>query len=226
MNRNYQKELEKVIQVLQGEHKSLLLHSCCAPCSSYVLSYLRSYFDITLFYYNPNITDEREYRKRVVEQQRLIMELNQNGKSEAADGSNTYAASIQFMEGTYQPEKFYEIAKGLEMCPEGGERCFRCYELRLREAAEVAREGGFDYFTTTLTISPLKNAEKLNEIGERISKEYGVAFLPSDFKKKNGYKRSIEFSKEYDLYRQDFCGCAYSKAERERQKHILEVENS
>lgn len=220
--RNYQQELEKEIKELDGKHKSLLLHSCCAPCSSYVLSYLRSYFDITLFYYNPNITDETEYRKRVIEQRRLIQELNQNGKSEAAEDSSSYAASIQFMEGIYLPKRFFDMAKGYEDCKEGGERCFRCYEMRLRQAAEIAAEGGFDYFTTTLTISPLKNAEKLNEIGERLAREYHVAFLPSDFKKKNGYKRSIELSKEYDLYRQDFCGCGYSKAERELQKQSMD----
>lgn len=214
---NYQKEMEKVIDKLSVDHKRLLLHSCCAPCSSYVLSYLRSYFDLTLFYYNPNITDETEYYKRVAEQKRLIEELNYNGKSEDQSGE-LVPGKIEFMEGKYLPQQFFDIAKGYENCKEGTERCFRCYELRLREAAKIAKEGNYDFFTTTLTISPLKNADKLNEIGERVGVEYGVAFLPSDFKKKNGYKRSIELSKEYDLYRQDFCGCIYSKVEREKQK--------
>ena len=151
-----------------------------------------------------------EYRLRVEEQKRLIAAMN-------ADGTpNVYP--IAFVEGKYDPETFYVLSKGLEDCPEGGERCFRCYELRLREAAQLAKEGGFAYFTTTLTISPLKNAQKLNEIGERLAREYGVDHLPSDFKKKGGYLRSIELSKEYDLYRQDYCGCAFSKAESLRRR--------
>lgn len=203
--RNYQKELEKRLQDPQIVGKRLLLHSCCAPCSSYCMEYLRDYFDLTVFYYNPNITLTAEYEKRVAEEKRLIEAYNRMpGKR-----------SIQMKEGTYDPERFYEMAKGLERCPEGGERCFRCYELRLRETARVAAEEGCGLFTTTLTISPLKNAAKLNEIGERLAKEYGVAFLNSDFKKRGGYQRSIELSKEYALYRQDYCGCVYSKAERD-----------
>lgn len=203
--RNYQKELEKRLQDPQIVGKRLLLHSCCAPCSSYCMEYLRDYFDLTVFYYNPNITLTAEYEKRVAEEKRLIEAYNRMpGKR-----------SIQMKEGTYDPERFYEMAKGLERCPEGGERCFRCYELRLRETARVAAEEGYELFTTTLTISPLKNAAKLNEIGERLAKEYGVAFLNSDFKKRGGYQRSIELSKEYALYRQDYCGCVYSKAERD-----------
>lgn len=210
---NYQLELDKIINKIEGENttKSLLLHSCCAPCSSYVLEYLRQYFDITVLYYNPNITEREEYEKRAAEQKRLIREMN-----EEADGD--CKNRILAEEGRYDPERFFAAAKGLELVPEGGERCFKCYEIRLREAARIAREQGFDYFTTTLTISPLKNADKLNEIGNRLAEEYGVAFLPSDFKKKNGYKRSVELSEKYGLYRQDYCGCVFSKAERERSK--------
>lgn len=216
--RNYQKELDKLLEALsaqkeRGEVQKLFLHSCCAPCSSYVLEYLRRYFRITVFYYNPNISMEEEYLRRVAEQKRLIEAYNEALDHNAAEG---YPIAVE--EGSYEPERFYEIAKGLEQCPEGGERCFACYEQRLRKTAERAREAGFPYFATTLTISPLKNAAKLNEIGERLAEEAGVKWLPSDFKKKNGYKRSIELSKEYGLYRQDYCGCVYSKAERERQK--------
>lgn len=207
---NYQLELEKVLKKLPDTHRRLFLHSCCAPCSSYCLEYLRQYFEVTVFYYNPNISMPEEYRHRVEEQKRLIGELN------AQEQYNR----ISFVEGAYEPERFFEIAKGLESCPEGGERCFACYELRLREAAQMAKAGGFDYFTTTLTISPLKNAQKLNEIGQCLAQEYGVACLPSDFKKKGGYQRSIELSREYGLYRQDYCGCAFSKAERERGREL------
>lgn len=199
--RNYQKELDKIISNLTGEPKHLFLHSCCAPCSSYVLEYLCKYFRITVFYYNPNISYETEYVKRVAEQKRLIAAYNQQQKG--------YPISI--VEGDYEPDCFYEMAKGMEKCPEGGERCFKCYELRLRETAKQARDVNADYFATTLTISPMKNAEKLNEIGEALAAEYGIAYLPSDFKKKDGYKRSIELSREYDLYRQNYCGCVYSK---------------
>ncbi|MEY8426681.1 epoxyqueuosine reductase QueH [Lachnospiraceae bacterium 46-15] len=199
MNRNYQKELDKIIEghAQRGEVPTLLLHSCCAPCSSYVLEYLSAFFRITVFYYNPNIYPAEEYGKRVEEQKNLIEKL-----------PSVYP--IEFEEGAYDKERFYEMAKGLEKVPEGGERCFRCYELRLRETARLAAERGFDYFTTTLTISPLKNAVKLNEIGGLLGEEYQTVWLPSDFKKKNGYKRSIELSKEYNLYRQDYCGCVFS----------------
>lgn len=210
--RNYQKELEKIISGMEksGElGKRLFLHSCCAPCSSYCLEYLRQYFRITVFYYNPNISMEPEYIKRVEEQKRLIAAYNQQD----------VGYKIDIVEGDYEPQKFYDIAKGLEDCKEGGERCFLCYELRLRRTAQLAKEGNFDYFTTTLTISPLKNAKKLNEIGEKLESELGTKWLVSDFKKKNGYKRSVELSAEYDLYRQDYCGCIYSKMERERQKN-------
>lgn len=211
MNRNYSKELEQILKNEQNRGKRLFLHSCCAPCSSYVLEYLRKFFAITVFYYNPNITEQEEYFKRVEEQKRLIREFNR----QLEDVNLTEAYPIEVIEGDYQRELFFDSVKGLENCKEGGERCFVCYELRLRETAKRAKELQADYFTTTLTISPLKNAAKLNEIGERLAQEYSVPFLPSDFKKKNGYQRSIELSKEYDLYRQDYCGCIYSKLERE-----------
>ena len=211
MKRNYQKEMETVIADHQkkGEVPTLLLHSCCAPCSSYCLEYLSSYFQITVLYYNPNIFPEAEFLHRIEEQRRLIESL-----------PSKYP--ITFLAGAYDSEKFYALAKGLEMVPEGGERCFRCFRLRLEEAARYAKEGGFDYFTTTLSISPLKNAEKLNEIGEEIAGREGLRYLNSDFKKKNGYKRSTELSREYGLYRQDYCGCIYSKMERERITRLRE----
>lgn len=199
--RNYQKELEQILLKEETKGKRLFLHSCCAPCSSYVLEYLRQYFRITVFYYNPNITEDAEYRKRVEEQKRLIAAYNQKAQGYA----------IEVLEGDYEPDLFFQIAKGLEACPEGGERCFACYELRLLETAKRAQAGNYDYFTTTLSISPLKNAAKLNEIGEKLAASCGVAWLPSDFKKRDGYKRSIELSKEYELYRQDYCGCVYSR---------------
>lgn len=199
-NRNFAKELDKILEQSETKGKHLFLHSCCAPCSSYVLEYLRSFFQITVFYFNPNITMEPEYRKRVEEQKRLIQAFNAQGQG----------YPIEVIEGDYVPERFFEMARGYEQCEEGGERCFRCYEMRLRETAIQAKKHGADYFTTTLTISPLKNAAKINEIGEQLGKEMEIAFLPSDFKKKNGYKRSVELSKEYDLYRQNYCGCVYS----------------
>jgi len=198
--RNTQQQMDDLIEGLKKEGRvpALFLHSCCAPCSSYVFEYLSEYFDITDFYYNPNIYPPEEYEKRVREIKRLIEE--QPHKHEVA-----------FVEGKYDPERFFEIAKGLEKCPEGGERCAKCFELRLRETAKEAKERGFDLVTTSLTISPLKNAALLNEIGERVCREEGVTWLPSDFKKRGGYQRSIELSKEYGLYRQDYCGCVFSK---------------
>lgn len=216
--RNYQKELTHLIDEEQkaGRVPRLFLHSCCAPCSSYVLEYLSQYFSITDFYYNPNITDREEYGRRISEIKRLIQ-------------SQPHLHQVTFVEGTYEPEKFFETVKGLEDCREGGERCFRCFRLRLEETARMASGGGttvcpadgssahtsqsasYDYFTTTLTISPLKNAAKLNEIGEELAEKYGIRWLPCDFKKLGGYQRSIELSREYQLYRQDYCGCVYSK---------------
>ncbi len=206
MNRNYAKELDKILENQENKGKKLFLHSCCAPCSSYVLEYLCSFFRITVFYYNPNITEQEEYIKRAVEQKKLIAEFNRQMESGERKGY-----PIAVVEGDYDRTLFFEKVKGLEHCREGGERCFLCYEMRLLETAHRAKEEGSDYFTTTLTISPLKNAVKLNEIGERIAEEFKIPFLPSDFKKKNGYKRSIELSKEYDLYRQDYCGCVFSR---------------
>ena len=199
---NYQKELERLLIGIEKSVNvpSLMLHSCCAPCSSYVLEYLCRYFRITVLYYNPNIMTVSEYKKRVEEQLRLIAVYNEEGRGHP----------IEVMEGDYEPNRFLETVKGLEGCAEGGERCFRCYEMRLRKTAEAALQGRFDYFTTTLTISPMKNAEKINEIGRYLEAEYQTAWLVSDFKKRDGYKRSIELSHKYNLYRQDFCGCAFS----------------
>ena len=184
---------------------TLLLHSCCAPCSSAVLEELSQFFRVTVFFYNPNISPETEYRKREEELKRLITEMD-------------FIHTVSFLSGNYDPERFYEASRGLENVPEGGERCERCFRLRLSEACQAAAQGGFDYVTTTLTISPLKNAELLNTIGEEEAEKAGVRFLPSDFKKRDGYRRSIELSREFGLYRQDYCGCAFSRAERERQK--------
>ena len=202
VNVNYQNELNKIIDKIIYEKKtpSLLLHSCCAPCSSYVLEHLCNYFYITVFYYNPNIYPYEEYIKRVKEQRKFILNFNTNDK-------------INFIEGSYDSEKFYFISEGLEKEKEGGLRCFKCYKLRLEETAKLAKEANYDYFTTTLTISPYKNAQKLNCIGKDLADKYKIKYLYSDFKKKNGYKRSIELSKEYNLYRQNYCGCIFSKNE-------------
>lgn len=198
--RNYQKELDKIITYLtqNGEVPSLLLHCCCAPCSSYTLEYLSQYFNITVYYYNPNIAPAEEYHKRVEELKRLISEMHP-------------VHPIHYEAAPYDPSVFYSAVRGLEKEPEGGARCFVCYRLRLEESAKLARAKGFDYYTTTLTISPLKNAAKLNEIGEELSGIYGVKHLPSDFKKRGGYQRSIVLSKEHNLYRQNYCGCVFSK---------------
>ncbi len=205
--RNYKKELDAFMASLKAEGKvpSLLLHSCCAPCSSHCIEYLSECFNITVFYYNPNIYPEEEYRMRAREQQRFIERFPVKNK-------------VSFIEGEYDTKAFYDMAKGLEDIKEGGERCFKCYELRLRETAELAKKLNFDLFTTTLSISPLKNAEKLNEIGGKLAEEYGVGYLFSDFKKGEGYKRSTEISREYGMYRQDYCGCVYSFAERNKVK--------
>ena len=203
--RNYQKELDRLIAGLNGRRPSLLLHACCAPCSSYVLEYLSRYFQITLFYYNPNIAPESEYQYRVSELRRLVTEMLPD-------------AGITVLEGPYDPERFARAVRGLEGAPEGGTRCRVCFRLRLEEAAKMARELGCDYFTTTLSISPMKDAAALNGIGEELAPIYQTPWLPSDFKKREGYKRSIQLSAEYQLYRQDYCGCIYSKLEREAQK--------
>lgn len=201
--RNFQKELDQILEKVsrEGQAPSLLLHSCCAPCSSYVLEYLSEYFRITVLYYNPNIYPESEYHTRAEEQKRFIATL-----------PTRYP--VDFIEGAYVPEDFYRCARGMEQLPEGGARCFACYRLRLEKAADTAKEKGCSFFASTLSISPLKNAEKLNEIGEQLAREYQVRWLPNDFKKKNGYKRSTELSREYGMYRQDYCGCVYSLRER------------
>ncbi|MCM1055406.1 MAG: epoxyqueuosine reductase QueH [Bacteroides sp.] len=201
---NYQRMLEEQIKS-SGGGKSLLLHACCAPCSSYVLEYLSEFFNITLLYFNPNISPESEYKKRIEEVKRLLKEM-------------PLSSEPVLLEGRYCPDDFFKLTKGMEELPEGGERCFRCYRQRLEEAAKTAKEKGFDYFSTTLSISPHKNAEKLNEIGEELEREYGVKYLYGDFKKKNGYKRSIELSRIYGLYRQNYCGCVYSRKEAEKRK--------
>ncbi|MDE7061114.1 MAG: epoxyqueuosine reductase QueH [Lachnospiraceae bacterium] len=197
---NYQRVLDETLKQIteNGKTPSLLLHACCAPCSSYVLEYLSKYFNITVFYYNPNIFPKEEYEKRVEEIARLIEEIS-------------VVHPVKLLLGNYDPERFFAMARGMEESPEGGERCFACYRLRLSLAAKEAKERGFDYFTTTLSISPLKNAAKLNEIGRELSDTYKVAYLYSDFKKKGGYQRSIELSREFHLYRQNYCGCIYSR---------------
>lgn len=198
---NYQKKLDELINgISEGTVPRLLLHSCCAPCSSYTLEYLSQYFDITVLYYNPNISPRSEFDKRAVEQARLIAELPAQHK-------------VKLVVSDYDYTEFLDIARGYESCQEGGERCFRCYRMRLEKTAEKAKAEGFDYFCTTLSISPLKDSQIINKIGYETAEKYGVKWLPSDFKKKEGYKRSIELSREYNLYRQNFCGCAYSKKE-------------
>lgn len=199
-NRNYQKELERLIsrQVAEQKVPSLLLHCCCAPCSSYVLEYLTQYFNIIVYFYNPNIYPLPEYEHRVAEIKRLVSEMTLKNK-------------VEVVVGPFDTDRYYSLVKGHEKDKEGGERCSLCFGLRLESAVKEAKARGVDYFTTTLTISPLKNAHTLNAIGERLGEQYGVAFLPSDFKKKGGYLRSIELSKLHDLYRQNYCGCVFSQ---------------
>lgn len=198
--RNYQREMDILLEKLklEGKTPTILLHSCCAPCSSYCLEYLTEYFNIAVFFYNPNISSKEEYSLRLSEQKRLIEEMPKKN-------------SITLIEGEYRPSDFYEIARGLEDAPERGERCQKCYYLRLKAAAMKAKEIKADYFATTLTLSPLKDSYTINSIGERLSGSMDVPYLSSDFKKREGYKRSIELSKEFCLYRQNFCGCVYSK---------------
>lgn len=198
---NYQKELDKIISSLGDRAPTLLLHSCCAPCSSYVIEYLSQYFNITVFYYNPNIYPDEEYAHRSSEQKRLISSMQTK-------------FPVNYIDEDFNSKPFYDCAKGFENEPEGGKRCAECFKLRLGRTGQKARELGLDYFTTTLTISPLKNAQLINEIGMSVSEKCSVAWLPSDFKKKEGYKRSIELSRIYGLYRQDYCGCVFSKQER------------
>lgn len=203
MKQNYSLVLEKKLGEIKALEKkpTLLMQACCAPCSSYVLEYIEKYFDITLFFYNPNISPKSEFEFRLSELDRFIGESGSQAKILAPE---------------YDSTEFYSAVRGLEELPEGGERCRICYELRLRRTAEYAKENGYDYFCTTLSISPYKRADWLNEIGGSLEAEYGVSYLYSDFKKKGGYKRSIELSEEYGLYRQNYCGCIYSKLARER----------
>jgi len=196
---NYQLALETIIQEIEGKEQRLLLHSCCGPCSSYVLEYLSGYFDITILYYNPNIAPMEEYLRRLEEQRAL---LNKMGLGRQVD----------LIEYPYTPSEFYEAVKGDEALPEKGRRCYKCYQLRMERVAKVAVEKAYDYFTTTLSISPHKNAQWINEIGEALSQKYHIHYLYADFKKKNGYKRSLELSSQYGLYRQDYCGCIFSNA--------------
>jgi len=205
---NYDKELTKFLTSLKKEKKipTLLLHSCCAPCSSYVLEYLSEFFRITIYYYNPNISPKEEFEKRAKEQERLLKEMPLN-------------RNIDIIKKDYDNNIFFSITKGLETLPEGGKRCSVCYKLRLEKTAILAKEKQFDYFTTTLSVSPYKNSDNLNKIGKELEKKYGINYLCADFKKNNGYKRSIELSKIYNLYRQDYCGCIFSKTEREKQKN-------
>lgn len=208
-HRNYQRELDKLINNIEetGKRPRLLLHACCAPCSSYVLEYLSSWFDICVYFYNPNIDTREEYDKRAEELRSMIQRMK---------------VPVRLIVAEYDPESFYRMARGHEKDPERGERCRLCYELRLKETARLLKElsekgESFDYFCTTLSISPLKDAKALNDIGERIAASEGLSFLPSDFKKRNGYKRSIELSAIYGLYRQDYCGCVFSRRERQGQ---------
>ena len=193
MNINYNEEMKKIIKELHGNNK-LLLHSCCGPCSSSVIERLKDYFDITILYYNPNIEPIEEYLKRKEEQIRLLNELN-----------------IKFMDIDYLNEEYRSKVVGYEKEPENGLRCHICYRLRLEKTAKIAKENNFDYFATTLTVSPYKNAKVINEIGLELQNKYNINYLLSDFKKEDGYKRSIELSKKYNLYRQDYCGCLFSK---------------
>lgn len=207
MKVNYQIEMEKIIKKEQEQNHvpTLLLHSCCAPCSSYVLETLSPYFRITIFYYNPNIYPEEEYIKRKEEEKRFI---------------KTFPTKypVSFLDCDYDSKSFYDTVKGLEHLKEGERRCYLCYQLRLEKTAKMAKVNGFDYFSSTLSISPYKNSEWLNEIGISLEAKYETPYLRADFKKKNGYKRSIELSSIYNLYRQDYCGCIYSQIEREKQK--------
>ena len=200
---NYQLILDKTLENIVKENRrpALLIHACCAPCSSYVLEYLTKYFDITLFYYNPNISPEKEYSYRVSEVQRLISEM---------------CPQVKFVEGRYDPERFFEMAKGLENEPERGARCHKCYRMRLEESAQEALRLGCSYFTTTLSISPQKDSAVLNDIGKSVSEQYGIPYLFSDFKKRGGYKRSIELSAKFSLYRQNYCGCVFSRRQSDK----------
>lgn len=195
---NYNLMMEEQIKKNNGDVKKLLLHACCAPCSSTVIERLASIFKITILYYNPNISEKNEYKKRLDELKRFVSDFNTKYK-------------IDILDGKYDPNEFFEMSKGLEQEQERGKRCYECYKLRLEETAKIAENLNFDFFATTLTLSPYKNSNWINEIGANLDKKYNSTYLYSDFKKKNGYKRSIELSNEYNLYRQNYCGCIYSK---------------
>lgn len=204
--KNYYIEFEKVIRGIDLENPpSLLLHSCCGPCSTSVLELVSDYFKVTLLYYNPNIYPSDEYYKRLEEQKKVLEKVNGRFK-------------IEFLEGRYDPSEYFDAVKGVEHLPEGSQRCFNCYEIRLREAAQFAKKLHMDYFATTLSVSPYKNAQIINELGEKIAQEYEVNHLPNDFKKKDGYKKSVELSKSWNIYRQDYCGCPFSKKEAEERE--------
>ena len=200
---NFQKLLDNEIELIKNNKikPKLLLHACCRPCSSYVIEYLSKYFDITIYYYNPNTYPESEFIRRLEELNKFIINFNNN---------------INVIEEKYEPKEFYNNIKGLENLGEKSKRCYNCYELRMNKTAIYAKENNYDYFTTTLSISPYKNANWINEIGKVLEEKYNIKYLYSDFKKKNGYKRSLELSREYNLYRQEYCGCVYSKEERKK----------
>ena len=208
MKQNYQILLDRTLERIASDNRRprLLLHACCAPCSSYVLEYLNRYFAITVLFYNPNISPASEFALRADELKRLISDM-------------PFSTPVEYKISDYDPKPFLAIAKGQEDLPEGGERCTACYRLRLEETARIAQKDGYDYFTTTLSISPLKDAERLNTIGAELAQQYSVPYLFSDFKKRDGYKRSIQLSAEYGLYRQDYCGCIYSKRDAETRKN-------
>lgn len=213
---NYDRIMQQAIQDIKKGNKkpTLLLHSCCAPCSSYVLKLLQSVFDITVFFYNSNLYPDKEYQKREQEQKRLIKILNQECQQKKEngdfDGLIFYETEIKIESTSYHPREFYDFVKGYEKEFEGSSRCYMCYMLRMSKAAQLAKELNFDYFTTTLSVSPYKNAQWINEVGAILQQKYGVPFLHSDFKKNDGYKKSIEYSQQYKLYRQDYCGCEFS----------------
>lgn len=206
---NYQKECEEILSSLGGKTPRLLLHACCAPCSSYVLEYLSSYFEITLLYFNPNIHPAEEYKKRLEELEKLVSLIKTKNK-------------VSLISRECDSAPFYETAQGLENEPEGGARCQKCFELRLEDTAKEAKSGVFDYFTSTLTVGPRKNAETINTVGKKVGEKYDVPWLYSDFKKKGGYQRSIELCKKFDIYRQHYCGCSYSRGNPDLKSHCDE----